>query len=73
MVKLPLTDVTGQGRLVAMDSGFLTLCLLRDAKDDWNTSIIVNPSLIFLPNILYLNQGVRSTAVVSLRPFTMKI
>ena len=23
-----------------MDSGFPTLCLLRDAKDDWNTSII---------------------------------
>ena len=40
MVKLLLTDVIGQGKLVAMDSGFPTLCLLRDAKDDWNTSII---------------------------------
>ena len=40
MVKLLLTDVIGQGNLVAMDSGFPTLCLLRDAKDDWNTSII---------------------------------
>ena len=40
MVKLLLTDVIRQGKLVAMDSGFPTLCLLRDAKDDWNTSII---------------------------------
>ena len=41
LVKLLLIDVRGQGKLVAMDSGFPTLCLLRDAKDDWNTFIIV--------------------------------
>ena len=40
MVKLLLTDVIGKGKLVAMDSGSPTLCLLRDATDDWNTSII---------------------------------
>ena len=40
MVKLPLPGVIGQGKLVAMNSGFPTICLLRDAKDDWNTSII---------------------------------
>ena len=39
MVKLLLTYVIRQGKLVAMDSGFPTLCLLRDAKDNWNTSI----------------------------------
>ena len=40
MVKLLLTDVIGEGKLVAMDSGFPTLCLLRDEKDDWNTFIV---------------------------------
>ena len=40
MVKLLLTDVIGQGKLVAMDSGSPMLCLLRDTKDNWDTSII---------------------------------
>ena len=34
MVKLRLTDVIGQGKLVVLNSGFPTLCLLRDEKDD---------------------------------------
>ena len=76
MVKLLLTNVIGPGKLVALDSGFPTLCLLRDAKDNWNTSIIATKleiQLTFLPNILCLNQGVRTSVVVSLRPFTTKI
>ena len=40
MVKLLLTNVIGQGKLVALDGGFPTLSLLRDAKDNWNKSII---------------------------------
>ena len=40
MVKLLLTDVIREGKLVVMNSGFPTLYLLRDEKDDRNTSII---------------------------------
>ena len=76
MVKLLLNDVIGQGKLVAMDSGFLTLCLLRDAKTTGILPLLqpkMEIQLTFLPSILCLNQSVRSTALVSLRPFRMEI
>ena len=33
-------DVKGMGKTVTMDSGFPTLKLLKDAKEEWNTAIV---------------------------------
>ena len=65
MFKLLLTDVIEQGKLAGMDSGFPTLCL-QEMQKTIGTRPLLQPKLeiqlTFLPNILCLNQGVRSTA-----------